>query len=473
MDEDSGPNPSRLLSDLPWSIVLPAGCGKTQLIVGIAAATPTGSKPLLILTHTNAGVDALRSRLRRLGVEPKKYDLLTIDSWAKFLSGHFRVLATSNDSLAVNEGDWSSIRAGALKVIESEHIADLIRASYSASIVDEYQDCDPSQHAIISKLKEYIPVGVLGDPLQGIFEFGSSSVVDWDAVEAIFPTKSLEIKPYRWIERNPELGESLLAIRKRLLKSQPIDLSQEEKINWIEASPKNQRDVCFEALHREGKVIALHQQANQCYSLGRNLKGCFGVMEEIQCRIVRDFIKIVDEGDSGKIASATLKFARDCCIGIGNPLDKKCETDYSNKIKRKFQKGSKPSASISALNDIVDNPSTRNIRIALKALRDIGEVFRREAWVICVKVLEAMELNPEKTGMEILDKIRGRTRFIGRFERKRLLSRTLLVKGLEYDECIVLNADGMNARNLYVALTRGIDKVTVLSSSPVITPTGF
>jgi superfamily II DNA or RNA helicase len=40
------------------TVTAPAGCGKTQLIAN-ALARHRGNKPILVLTHTNAGVAAL------------------------------------------------------------------------------------------------------------------------------------------------------------------------------------------------------------------------------------------------------------------------------------------------------------------------------------------------------------------------------------------------------------------------------
>jgi ATP-dependent exoDNAse (exonuclease V) beta subunit len=46
------------------TITAPAGCGKTHLVAD-ALTRHTAAKPILILTHTNAGVVALRGRLDR------------------------------------------------------------------------------------------------------------------------------------------------------------------------------------------------------------------------------------------------------------------------------------------------------------------------------------------------------------------------------------------------------------------------
>jgi DNA helicase IV len=47
---------------------------------------------------------------------------------------------------------------------------------------------------------------------------------------------------------------------------------------------------------------------------------------------------------------------------------------------------------------------------------------------------------------------------------------TLLLKGLEADISVVLNAGALNARNLYVAMTRGSRRVLVCSPTPILNP---
>ena len=49
---------------------------------------------------------------------------------------------------------------------------------------------------------------------------------------------------------------------------------------------------------------------------------------------------------------------------------------------------------------------------------------------------------------------------------------TLLVKGLEFHHAVVLDADAYDARNLYVALTRGSNSLTVVSRGQIIQPKG-
>lgn len=57
-----------VLRALPCSVALPAGAGKTELIAAsVAKATQQGGT-CLVLTHTHAGVDALRRRMKKFGV---------------------------------------------------------------------------------------------------------------------------------------------------------------------------------------------------------------------------------------------------------------------------------------------------------------------------------------------------------------------------------------------------------------------
>lgn len=50
--------------------------------------------------------------------------------------------------------------------------------SYKGLYVDEYQDCTSEQHALVMKLARELPCRILGDPLQGIFDFGEQ-IIDW------------------------------------------------------------------------------------------------------------------------------------------------------------------------------------------------------------------------------------------------------------------------------------------------------
>jgi DNA helicase-2/ATP-dependent DNA helicase PcrA len=65
---------------------------------------------------------------------------------------------------------------------------------------------------------------------------------------------------------------------------------------------------------------------------------------------------------------------------------------------------------------------------------------------------------------------RNRSRHIGRLNPRRTLGTTLLVKGLEYDRAVVFNADELSVNELYVAITRGAQALTIVSRDRLIIP---
>ena len=71
------------------TVTAPAGCGKTHLIAE-ALTRHGGSKPILVLTHTNAGVVALRGRLDRLACLPKPIAFRQSTAGPCGSSRHFR-----------------------------------------------------------------------------------------------------------------------------------------------------------------------------------------------------------------------------------------------------------------------------------------------------------------------------------------------------------------------------------------------
>lgn len=125
------------------TVTAPAGCGKTHLIAD-AIGRHEGRKPILVLTHTNAGVAALRGRLERAQVPSAAYRLTTIDGWAMRLltlfprrSGHDPEILTVSNA----RQHYPAIRNAARGLLAAGHINDVLAATYDRLIVDEYQDC--------------------------------------------------------------------------------------------------------------------------------------------------------------------------------------------------------------------------------------------------------------------------------------------------------------------------------------------
>ena len=226
------------------TVTAPAGCGKTHLIAE-ALTRHGGDKPILVLTHTNAGVVALRGRLHKAGVPTNAYRLSTIDGWAMRLISTFPQRSGHDPDLlklARPRTDYPNIRVAAARLLKAEHVSDVLKASYARLIVDEYQDCSIRQHAVAYYAAQTLPTCVLGDPMQAIFGFGCDDLASWDKdVCSHFPLAGELTTPWRWINAGAEpLGQWLLDVRGKLIRGEPIDLGAAPTgVAWVHLDGTN------------------------------------------------------------------------------------------------------------------------------------------------------------------------------------------------------------------------------------------
>ncbi|MNY47171.1 hypothetical protein D3C86_1824160 [compost metagenome] len=96
-------------------------------------------------------------------------------------------------------------------------------------------------------------------------------------------------------------------------------------------------------------------------------------------------------------------------------------------------------------------------------------VYRPEILRCCIAALR-MAASHTHTFHEAAIQIRERNRMQGRPLSRRAVGSTLLLKGLEADVAVILEPEQMNARNLYVAMTRGARRLIVCSRHPVLAP---
>jgi len=135
--------------------------------------------------------------------------------------------------------DWDAIVSKATTLMGVAWMHEMVRATYGAVYVDEYQDCTILQHEFISAIGKIIPVEVLGDPLQGIFRFGGMRIVDWEKdIKPSFAEGEGFDTPWRWSKDAPDLGKWLAEVRVTLLAGNGIDLRKTPKeVTWIPTFP--------------------------------------------------------------------------------------------------------------------------------------------------------------------------------------------------------------------------------------------
>ncbi len=454
------------------AMIAPAGCGKTHVIATAVAKYGGGRE--LILTHTHAGVDALRGRLARMGVPAKAYHLDTIAGWALRLAAAFPGTSRLPTAEPRTNEEYSSVYVAAAHLLGLRPIQEIIRASYSGTFIDEYQDCTVAQHNLALALLDVLPCRIVGDPLQGIFDFGDNEAIRWDEhVSSAFDPVAGPTKPWRWADANPALGEWLHTVRQCLENQQGIDL-RGAPIQWVDGSDprmkaNNQRDACFRAARREGKsVVAIHGLPNQCHYVASSLGGLYSCVEAIDTKDLYEAARSLDSTLGYARAVVVLDFAGKCFTQVKTTL---------RTIRNAFEAGRPPNVRKNAevgqaLLAVAEDKSLVAIETALLALLRVERavVYRRELLREMQKAIRAVVQKDAPSLEHAVWLVRNRSRRLGRILPRCSVGTTLLVKGLEFHHAVVLDADAYDARNLYVALTRGSESLTIVSKAPVVYP---
>lgn len=122
---------------------------------------------------------------------------------------------------------------------------------------------------------------------------------------------------------------------------------------------------------------------------------------------------------------------------------------------------------LEAANLYLNDPTTKNLNAFFLKLKENPETspFRRD---LLYRFLNVLKMHIDGDGDTLIEsaKLYQRDmRHTGRpIRHTRLIGTTLLVKGLEYDHAIILDADSLDAKDLYVAMTRGTKTLTIIFS---------
>ncbi|MFZ3287937.1 MAG: UvrD-helicase domain-containing protein [Telluria sp.] len=452
-------------------VIAPAGYGKTHLI---AMAVKTANQRQLILTHTFAGVNSIKAKMAALKVPASQYQVDTIASWSlRLCLAYPKGSGWKVDSPSSKQ--WDKLYESCSGLLTKAFIRHIILCSYAGVYVDEYQDCSDLQHLLVCRLADILPCRVLGDPMQAIFDFeNGQKPVDWDA--SIYPhfecLGKLET-PWRWDNaKAPLLGAWLKKCRERLEKGMKLDL-----VNGVPVSvtrvytgpdflPQNQYTSLMKLFNTEGSVIALHGGDQllkaKTHALARMLSGKFSSIEEVEGKALHSIIKKLVTAKSTKAAFLhALDFAKKCFTGVDNALaagTKKGEV-------AKQIKTTKYPFMLKAANLYLSDPTTKNLNAFFLELKENPGTspFRRDLFYRFLNVLK-MHIDGEGDTLNDSAKLYQRDmRHTGRpIRHTKLIGTTLLVKGLEYDHAIILDADSLDAKDLYVAMTRGAKSLTII-----------
>jgi DNA helicase-2/ATP-dependent DNA helicase PcrA len=457
------------------SVTAPAGCGKTQLIAD-TLALHTGLKPALILTHTNAGVAALRARMSRANIPNASYVIATLDGFTMKLISRFPARSGHDPAIMLLQNpshDYPAIRASAIALLSGRHLDSVLQASYAYLLVDEYQDCNEAQHAIVTWLAQALRTYVLGDPMQAIFNFGGNRLVDWAAEVIVhFPPIGALSTPWRWRRAGTEeFGRWLLQARGLLEAGQPIDLgTAPDEVEWVRiqaATADAQRRTAALVRLQDGESALIIGDSRNTAGRQRLTSQTAGAttVESVDLpdliSFARTFVPTVEQS-----LNQLVNFAASVMTGVGAAA-------FLPRIEiiRNGRNRTAPTPAEHCAITFLDTLTHGSAAELLQCLsRQQGaHVYRPELLRCCLAALRVATIEGQSL-YAAAAQIRERNRMLGRPLSRRAVGSTLLLKGLEAEIAVILQPDEMNAKNLYVAMTRGAKKLLICSQTPILHP---
>lgn len=461
-------------------LIAPAGYGKTHTISS-SLKILSGSGKQLVLTHTHAGVAAIKEKVTKEGIPESNFSIETISSFCQRY-----VFAFHNESNIPSQDKgglyYSFILDKATTLLRRECVSSIVSRSYKGVFVDEYQDCSLSQHNFINVLAGILPTRILGDPLQGIFGFNGETPVDLDdpVQMAGYTNNKFElVEPQRWMrDNNPQLGEDLKNIRLHLLSKQPINLSLFSSIeNYTWPSTEVQDGYSdyskkIRELLKLKDVLFIHPISDTVYprlNFAKKFGGRLNMLEAIDAKELYQLAGIADRIKTEE----PILLVREMALLLFNKTEIKVwfnDKGLKRKNKKEDQKVLLPLRECSEKLSI--GSSLGSLAELLKLVSQLPKVrkYRRDLFNSIYWAMKEAEVGNTSTHKAMEDR-RNKLRRVGRKVYGRCLGTTLLTKGLEFDNVVVLNAHEFKCpKHLYVALTRASKRLIVISETNTIQP---
>lgn len=469
-----------LLQNAPCSVELPAGCGKTYLLGSCVQYAAKRSERCLVLTHTNAGVHAIKKKLSDLDVPKSAYRVETISSWAFRLISAFQGMSGIDVSNIPNWSKSSQYTGAAIMVAAERAIQRMLANSFSYMLVDEYQDCNVLQHEFILSLKLAIPRAIIfGDPLQAIFDFDQKTpLVIWEEVVSEFPVFQVQLTPYRWFQHNIELGYKSLELRRLCVPGQFLTGANLgcSGVKYVQISEKTRYKGLSKYLpagirNDETVLVLVGYPKDEDGIVARCYRG-YQVIEDIAGVRIETVLSDFPSNGDVSLAYWVAKTLKRFCGGLGGMdklvLDKLRAGKTVSHLKRKNLE-----EVLSALDYLLNDRSYEAVLVVIDKIisQSIVYVHHREAVNDLVATIR-LHLDSGDDIITCLRKVRSRFKFIDRKVPNRAVSRTYIVKGLEFDHVVILvDKLLLSHKHFYVAFTRARRTVTILSTKQGLTLT--
>lgn len=478
-------------------LISPAGYGKTYTIVECVKRAQGRS---LILTHTHAGISAIKKKLLSMNIPKDKYQVETITSYAQKYVKSFYV----GEIPSIDEKNyWQFILEKAEVIFKISHIKDVINSSYSNLFVDEYQDCTISQHKMILSLAKILPTHILGDPLQGIMEF-DETLVDFAKDLKDFETVPELDTPHRWYQdgNNRYLGDFLKEVRTKLINDTPQSIDLNDISNDIVTVIKTNEDIYDTKFlsnpninYRKFISRLINNPTNNPifesllvlvpeYRIDNRQRGTITDRANFKNRIdfnhQLELLEAIDNKDFYNLAQNIdeLMFKISNCK---QPIKRLKETVLQklfnktdlnnwyneNDVKNKRESKAKQNAELlkNLTSEFINNSSSHKLYVLIKFLKD-NLRLKNQRYSLLKSILDCLCAENDESVYKAMINQRNRMRRVGRKVEGKCLGTTALTKGLEFETVAILDAHNYTCpKNLYVALTRASKKLIIFSKT--------
>lgn len=460
-------------------IIAPAGYGKTYTIAEAIAAY-NGQKKVLVLTHTHAGIASLREKFRQKEIPSFHYHLDTICSFALTLTKSYHINKEEIPSESGTREMFLFALERATIILKAKPIKVFLESKYDHLIVDEYQDCSVAQHQMILEIASTIKTHILGDPLQGIFGFGGEPIVDFDdgTFDPFKENCQILDTPWRWINAgNAKLGQDLAAIREKLIKREDINLSDYSAITITMGTSNDYAKPGTDVKKRifrelNNNAVLIHPNSTNVYSRSAFVKQYhqLQLMESIDNKDYSIWCDLFDELSGQSLVKTAIDLLRE--VGKKTTINDWINNDGSFKNKQKPKDKALIEFILPYANALLNNKSYKSIVQFIDVIQEQLKVtiYRNDFYydMRCI-LIEAEQYR--LTASESLLHNRNKLRRIGRKVKNKSIGTTLLTKGLEFDNVVVINAQEFkDPKHLYVALTRCCQNLVVIADSIILHP---
>lgn len=465
-------------------IIAPAGFGKTHTIINCLAQYQE-TKKILILTHTHAGVASIREKIKANNIASSKYQIDTICSFALQLAQNYHINKADFPNAESTNEYFNFAISTSVKILKANPVKDVIRSKFSHIIVDEYQDCSLSQHQLILCLSSILKTHILGDPLQGIFQFRRTQLVDMitepSMAEFRNNTQELDI-PWRWNNANtPQLGADLTSIRRDLMTGQDIDLRAYHSIITVIA---NERDYAIpRSIYKNTIWTEINNHQVQSLLLIHPISENEGprekfiqqfpplrMIESIDNKDYYEYCKQFDTKNGQNLIVEIIKLSRQ--FFLSTILNIWFKPDNTLKLKRDVADKEIMNDLHSVIAPLLQTKNYQQIANLILQIKSLpGNNCRRQDFIKDIINVLRDAHSQNISAYEAMKRNRDIVRREGRNIIGKYIGTTLLTKGLEFDAVVILNAHKFkNPKHLYVALTRACKRLVVITENPILHP---